>query len=87
MVSVQKEDRMGQLNVHMTPEFEETLRRYMRLRGIRTKSDAVRLAVVEGVERARREAPAADFTSWLGLGCAAPENPSPRFRNDDDLWK
>ena len=58
----------------------------MRLRRIRTKSDAVRLAVIEAVEREKRVRRAPDFSTWVGLGRRVPENPNPRFRTDDDLW-
>jgi hypothetical protein len=27
-----------------------------------------------------------DFRTWLGLGTKAPQNPSPRFKSDSDLW-
>jgi hypothetical protein len=77
---------MSQLNVHLTPEFEQVLAEYMRLRGIRTKSDAVRLALQEAVEREKRLHRVPDFTRWLGLGKQSPENPNPRFHSDDDLW-
>lgn len=77
---------MPQLNIHLTPDFEQTLSEYMRIRGIRTKSDAVRLAVQEAVEREQRLRKTTDFSRWIGLGKKAPENPSPRFRSDDDLW-
>lgn len=77
---------MPQLNVHLTPEFEEALAEYMRIRRVRTKSDAVRLAVREAVEREHRQRSAPDFSRWLGLARQAPENPTPRFQSDDDLW-
>lgn len=77
---------MPQFNLHLTPDFEKAIDELMRLRRIRTKSDAVRVAVLEAVERERRSRRAPDFSTWLGLGCKAPENPSPRFRSDDDLW-
>jgi hypothetical protein len=28
-----------------------------------------------------------DFRAWLGLGTRIPQNPSPRFKSDDDLWE
>ncbi len=78
---------MAQMNLHLTPEFERDLARLMTLRGIRTKSEAVRVAVREGVERARREAGArADFAAWKGSALGAAVNPEPRFAGDDDLW-
>ncbi len=77
---------MPQLNLHLTPEFEEALDELMRLRQLRTKSEAVRLAVLETAERERRRRSPADFSSWLGLGRQTPVNPKPRFRSDADLW-
>ena len=76
---------MSQLNINVTPEFESALKRLMQARGLKSKAEAVRLAVREALERAR-PAGATDFTSWIGLGTAAPENPSPRFSSDDMLW-
>jgi hypothetical protein len=78
---------MAQLNIHLQPAFEEDLAKFMRLRGIATKSEAVRLAIREGVERlirARRKD--TSFRDWIGLGTKAPTNPRPRFETDDDLW-
>lgn len=77
---------MAQLKIHLTPEFEEALAEYMRFRGLKTKSDAIRLAIQDAVaiERRRRSAP--DFSKWLGLGCQGAENPTRRFYSDDDLW-
>lgn len=77
---------MAQLNLHLTPEFERTLKRFMRLRGLRNKSEAIRTAVREAAERDRHAAPA-DFRAWLGAGRGAPLNPHPRFVTDDDLWQ
>jgi hypothetical protein len=77
---------MPQLNIHLTPEFEQTLSEYMRLRGLRTKSDAVRLAIQEAVDRERRLRRVPDFTRWLGLGKQVAENPHPKFHSDDELW-
>ena len=77
---------MAQINLHVNAQFEEDLRRLQRLRGVRTKSEAIRLAVHESLERAIESAARTDFRTWLGLGVLAPLNPSPRFRSHDDLW-
>ena len=77
---------MAQLNLNMTPEFEEALRRFMRLRGIRAKSEAIRVAVREGVERSIGAVGRSSFAPWLGAAARAPENPKPRFASDSDLW-
>ena len=77
---------MGQLNIHLKPAFEKALADFMRARGLKTKSEAVRLAVEEGLTRARRNVRATDFVSWVGLGTRAPLNPTPQFSSDDGLW-
>jgi hypothetical protein len=78
---------MSQINLHAKPEFERDLARFMRLRGLRTKSEAIRLAVREGLERAQAAPARKSFTAWAGAGLAAAPNPEPRFRSDDDLWR
>lgn len=78
---------MPQMNLHLTPQFEEDLRRLQRLRGVPSKSEVVRMAVRETLERELHAAPRADFRAWLGLGRQAPLNPSPRFATDADLWE
>ncbi len=78
---------MPQLNIHLTPEMQDNLRDLMRLRRMATKSEAVRAAVREAVERERAACHSADFRSWLGLANQAPHNPDPRFSSDDDLWR
>ncbi len=77
---------MSQLNINLSPEFEDSLIRYMRIRGIRSKSEAIRVAVKEGLERSLAGRPQVDFSSWLGLARGDGENPAPQFSSDDDLW-
>lgn len=78
---------LSQLNIQMTPAFEKALARWMRLKGARTKSEAVRLAVEEGLERSLRSRRTADFHAWIGIGLGKLPNPTPRFASDDDLWE
>jgi hypothetical protein len=33
------------------------------------------------------ERPKTDFSEWLGLGLREPQNPNPRFPDDDSLWE
>lgn len=78
--------RMSQLNIHLTEEFEKRLAQLMRLKGLKTKSEAIRLAVAEAVEREIQKSPTTDYRSWIGEALRAPVNPRPRFRNHDELW-
>jgi len=75
---------MQQLNLNVTPDFERDLQRYMKQRGIPTKSDAIRQALREAVARAG--AVDYDFRGWLGLGLRAPLRRKRRFESEDDLW-
>jgi hypothetical protein len=77
---------MSQINIHTTNEFDRMLRRLMRLRGLKTKSDAIRVAVRECLERTTAGARGTDFESWIGLATTVPPNPSPRFESDDAIW-
>lgn len=77
---------MGQLNINLTPAFEEALTKYMKIRGIRSKSEAVRVAVQEGLERSMASHREVDFGSWLGSARGPGENLSPRFSSDHQLW-
>jgi Arc/MetJ-type ribon-helix-helix transcriptional regulator len=77
---------MAQVNLHVDPDFEAELAELRRVRAIRTKSEAIRLAVRETLERSRRVRRLPDFTSWVGLGRQVPENVRPRFASDDELW-
>ena len=79
-------DEVSQLNVNLTPQFERALERFMRLRSIATKSEAVRLAVLEAAAREERARRRPDFQRWRGAALATPPNPAPRFKSEDDLW-
>ena len=78
---------MSQLNIQMTPQFEEELRQFMAARGLKNKSEAVRVAVRESLERTepgRRRS----FLSWIGAA-GPPEDPTsgePAFPTHDQLW-
>ena len=41
---------MAQINFHTTPEFEKALAALMKARGLKTRSEAIRLAVQEAAE-------------------------------------
>ena len=77
---------MPQLNMHVSDEFNAALRQFMRIRGIKSKSEAIRQAVFEGLKRSYDESIPCDFESFFGAALEAPVNPKPRFKSDDDLW-
>lgn len=77
---------MAQLNMHLDATFERELAQLVKLRRAPSKSEAVRTAVREALERSKRRAKVADFRRLVGLAAAAPQNPAPRFQTDDDLW-
>lgn len=76
---------MVQMNINLTQQFQRDLELYMKARGIKQKSEAVRQAVKEALEAVERKK--YDFGRLLGIGLKAPLNPNPRFKSEDDLWK
>jgi hypothetical protein len=78
---------MGQLNLNLTPDFERALARFMRLRSISRKSEAVRVAVQEAAEREGRARRRTDFAKWRGAALGPTLNENPRFRTEDELWE
>jgi hypothetical protein len=76
---------MRQINLNVTPEFDQDLRTYMRRKGITSKSEAIRRAVHEGAANSSSE-PDTDYHSWIGLGLKAPLRQKRRFKTEDDLW-
>jgi Arc/MetJ-type ribon-helix-helix transcriptional regulator len=78
---------MSQMNLQLTPEFERNLRRFMRLRRLQNKSEAIRLAVQEALERSLGPARQVDYAQWLGAANQSALNPHPRFASHDDLWR
>lgn len=77
---------MGQFNMHLTPEFEKTLYHFMLMRQLKTKSEAIRIAVQEGCMHTEKCAKKTDFMHWIGAAKHAPLNPHPKFESDDALW-
>lgn len=78
---------MNPLNVPMNEALEHDLRQFMRMRDIKTESEAVRIAIKEGLESAYKKKKPFDFGKLLGKANAFPQNPNPRFKSDDDLWR
>jgi hypothetical protein len=78
---------MSQLNIRTDQTLERNLSRLMKVRRIATKSEAIRFAVLDSLERALEQSEnATDFHSWVGWARRAPLNQNPRFQNDDELW-
>ena len=77
---------MSQLNIHLTPSFEKDLNKFMKLRHINTKSEAIRVAIKEGIYHSMARSKTVNFTNWLGLANQAPTNKKAKFSSDDDLW-
>jgi len=77
---------MSQLNIHVTPGFEKDLSKYMKLKHIQTKSEAIRVAIKEGILHASAQTKPVDFSDWVGLGLKVPMNKKTKFSSDDDLW-
>jgi hypothetical protein len=77
---------MAQLNINLAPEFQDNLEKLMRLRRIASKSEAVRLAVKEAVERETTKKPQTDWRALIGWANQFPENPNPKFESHDELW-
>jgi hypothetical protein len=76
---------MKQLNVNVTPEFERDLRKVMKDRGIKRKSDALRTLAREAAEKIERRKNY-DFSELIGAALGGRENPNPKFKTEDDLW-
>ena len=75
-----------QLNINISDDFQQDLEAFMQARGIKTKSEAVKLAIKEAANLARRQQ-SSDYQSWLGSGLKAELNEPLRLQTEDDLWK
>ncbi|MEK6608860.1 MAG: hypothetical protein AABZ30_14465 [Myxococcota bacterium] len=78
---------MSQINLNADPKFLRDLARLMKAKGIRHKSEAIRLAVGEAARRLERRPDPSTIDGLLGLGTSAPLNPNPKFRSRRDLWE
>lgn len=76
-----------QIKITVTPEFEKKLKAYMKRKGIKQKSEAIRRVVSDAVGKTSPEKKAYDWDRLVGIGLKAPLNPNPRFTNEDDLWE
>jgi Arc/MetJ-type ribon-helix-helix transcriptional regulator len=78
---------MSQLNIHMTQEFARDLNRLMKNLKVKSKAEAIRVAVRECLEHALEKRTPTDFRTWIGRAKEMPLNKKPRFKSDDDLWE
>ena len=78
---------MSQININVTPEFSKDLNRYMKKKGIKQKTEAIRKAVHEVAEKVEASTKEGEFRHLLGIGLKAPVNPNPRFKTEDELWE
>lgn len=78
---------MKQLNIHMTRTLARDLNNFMKIRHIKTKAEAVRTAIKEGLEHSADFVRPVDFSTWVGLGIQIPTNKKPKFKTDKDLWE
>ena len=78
---------MPQLNLNLTQEFSRNLILLMRALKVRTKSEAIRIAVADCLARHVDKSQQRDFTSWLGLAAGGKSMSEWRFKSDDDLWQ
>lgn len=76
---------MAQLNLNLTPQFNKDLEKYMKHKGISTKSEALRMALREIVELISTSKKS-DFSSWLGAGLKAEARTDRKFKTEDDIW-
>lgn len=76
---------MSQLNIEVSPDFWEKLKKFMDLRGIANRSDAVRLAVEEALEKTN-EKPKVSWKQLLGAGLVGELQPRDQWMTEDKLW-
>ena len=77
---------MSQLNIYASRDFLKDLKNYMKLTGVTVKSEALRRALREALNRLKASSKGKDYRSWLGLTLKANPARSPRFKSEDDLW-
>jgi hypothetical protein len=87
MYYTQENPVMTQLNIRLTAEFNRNLRKFMKVRHIKSKAEAIRAAIKEGLNWVTAHEKSLDFSKWLGLAKEASINNKSRFNSDDDLWK
>ena len=76
---------MKQFNINIDPEFESVLTRYMKLKKLTKKSEALRTAIREAVEAMER-IPSGGFSELVGVGLRTPLSADAYKLTEDDLW-
>ncbi len=77
---------MGQLNIYTDAKFEKKLKKYMRERGFKSKSSALRNAFEESIQNLEKKKNSS-FKSWLDFDPKTPFVSNPRLKTEDDLWE
>jgi hypothetical protein len=78
---------MSQLNIQMSAAFEQKLKRYMRARGIKKKSDAMRQALDDAMKLPTKKPTKTSFRDLLGSANKFPQRPRREWLSEDDLWE
>ena len=77
---------MSQVNINVDEEFLKKLNQLMIYWSCKNKSETIRTAVDNCLERELRKPSQTDFNSWIGLGSVGDNNPSPMFSSHEALW-
>lgn len=78
---------MAQMNINLSPEFQENLAAFMRLRGLHSKSEGVRVAVREALDRETARMPKVDWTRLIGWANQLPEGREAKSLDEDAIWE
>lgn len=77
---------MSQININITREFAKDLEELMKFAGIKSKSDAIRLAVHDMLNKVKSKRKSKNFRSLLGMGLKAPVR-TKGLLDEDSLWE
>lgn len=79
---------MAQLNLNLNEEFSRDLQELMDKRRIKTKADAIRIAVKETLKSLTLEPEKnIDFTQWIGLAKSPAKRRRVRFKTHAEVWE
>lgn len=77
---------MNQINLQVTADFEKSLSILQKHRHIKSKSEAIRVAVIEAAQKALAGKKTTDFHSWIGLALKTAPRSLPKLSDEDALW-